>query len=334
MIGESNAGLVRGAAERRIRHSLHAVVGDVFLIDHMNRLGGGCSSDGWPSTVHFSCMVREERMCSAGALVQIKVFRRRLFHDPVQNKSSYSYWPPAGPPRGGARAGRSRRACRRAAQRSAHRRKSKPTEKPPAAQQEINAIRDRTQDAAGRYAQAMADAESLERFNAQLDEQVQVARGQRSLRSNSSCSTSRRPTAKFSRSCSRWSTRSSSSSSSTCRSCSRSARRASQGLKDMMSRADVDDLREVPPHPRGVSDRARVRPHARRVRRPPRHRRRRAHGRVRPARPRLVDVSHARWLGDGLLGRRPERLGSLTRATARPSKKPLRVARKDGAPIC
>jgi hypothetical protein len=41
-----------------------------------------------------------------------------------------------------------------------------------AAQTEINAIRERTQDAAGRYAQAIADAESLERFNRQLEEQV------------------------------------------------------------------------------------------------------------------------------------------------------------------
>jgi hypothetical protein len=40
------------------------------------------------------------------------------------------------------------------------------------AQQEISTIRDRTADAATRYAQAMADAESLERFNEQLDEQV------------------------------------------------------------------------------------------------------------------------------------------------------------------
>ena len=41
-------------------------------------------------------------------------------------------------------------------------------------QAEINGIRDRTQDAAGRYAQAMADADSLERFNAQLQEQVEA----------------------------------------------------------------------------------------------------------------------------------------------------------------
>ena len=34
-----------------------------------------------------------------------------------------------------------------------------------------------------------------------------------------------------------------------------------QNLKDIMDRADVTDLREVPPDPRGVSDRARVRPH-------------------------------------------------------------------------
>jgi hypothetical protein len=40
-------------------------------------------------------------------------------------------------------------------------------------QDEIDGIRDRTQDAAGRYAQAMADADSLERFNAQLQEQVE-----------------------------------------------------------------------------------------------------------------------------------------------------------------
>jgi len=39
-------------------------------------------------------------------------------------------------------------------------------------QQEINRIRERTQDAAGRYAQAMADADSLERYNKQLDSQV------------------------------------------------------------------------------------------------------------------------------------------------------------------
>jgi hypothetical protein len=40
-------------------------------------------------------------------------------------------------------------------------------------QEELNGIRERTQDAAGRYAQAVADAESLERYNNQLDEQVQ-----------------------------------------------------------------------------------------------------------------------------------------------------------------
>jgi Protein of unknown function (DUF3450) len=43
-----------------------------------------------------------------------------------------------------------------------------------AAQNELNDIRERTQDAAGRYAQAMADADSLERFNRQLDEQVRA----------------------------------------------------------------------------------------------------------------------------------------------------------------
>jgi DUF438 domain-containing protein len=40
-------------------------------------------------------------------------------------------------------------------------------------QESINQIRERTQDAAGRYAQAMADADSLERYNNQLNEQVQ-----------------------------------------------------------------------------------------------------------------------------------------------------------------
>ena len=41
-------------------------------------------------------------------------------------------------------------------------------------QSRINDIRDRTQDAAGRAAQAIAEAESLERFNRQLDEQVRI----------------------------------------------------------------------------------------------------------------------------------------------------------------
>jgi len=39
-------------------------------------------------------------------------------------------------------------------------------------QNTINQLRDQTQDAAGKYAQAVAEAESLERFNAQLNEQV------------------------------------------------------------------------------------------------------------------------------------------------------------------
>lgn len=41
-----------------------------------------------------------------------------------------------------------------------------------AAQGRINEIRERTQDAAGRYAQAAAEIESLDRFNRQLEEQV------------------------------------------------------------------------------------------------------------------------------------------------------------------
>ena len=41
-------------------------------------------------------------------------------------------------------------------------------------QNTINELRDRTADAAGRTQQANADAESLERFNRQLDEQVQM----------------------------------------------------------------------------------------------------------------------------------------------------------------
>ncbi len=40
-------------------------------------------------------------------------------------------------------------------------------------QETLDALRDRTQDAQGRYAQALADAESLERYNNQLQEQVQ-----------------------------------------------------------------------------------------------------------------------------------------------------------------
>ena len=41
------------------------------------------------------------------------------------------------------------------------------------AQQEIDSIRDRTLDAAGRYAQAMTEAESYEKYNEQLSAQVQ-----------------------------------------------------------------------------------------------------------------------------------------------------------------
>jgi Protein of unknown function (DUF3450) len=40
-------------------------------------------------------------------------------------------------------------------------------------QEAISRIREQTQDAASRYAQALADAESLERYNSQLSEQVQ-----------------------------------------------------------------------------------------------------------------------------------------------------------------
>lgn len=39
-------------------------------------------------------------------------------------------------------------------------------------QKEVGNLRDKTQDAAGKYAQAMADADSLERYNKQLDAQV------------------------------------------------------------------------------------------------------------------------------------------------------------------
>jgi len=39
-------------------------------------------------------------------------------------------------------------------------------------QKQVNDIRDRTRDAAGRYAQASADADSLDRYNNQLQEQV------------------------------------------------------------------------------------------------------------------------------------------------------------------
>jgi hypothetical protein len=42
-----------------------------------------------------------------------------------------------------------------------------------ASQATINTLRERTQDAASRYAQALADAESLERYNSQLSEQVE-----------------------------------------------------------------------------------------------------------------------------------------------------------------
>ena len=71
-------------------------------------------------------------------------------------------------------------------------------------QNDINGVRERTQDAAGRYAQAMADADSLERYNNQLNDQVKSQ--DRDLRSNANCSTSRRPTGNQP-SWSRWSTR-------------------------------------------------------------------------------------------------------------------------------
>ena len=45
-----------------------------------------------------------------------------------------------------------------------------------ASQQRINEIRDRTQDASSRYASAIADAESLEKYNSQLDKQVAAQR--------------------------------------------------------------------------------------------------------------------------------------------------------------
>src|SRR5216110_1814880 len=41
-------------------------------------------------------------------------------------------------------------------------------------QKEIDGVRERTQDAAARYAQATADAESLERYNTQLGAQVKM----------------------------------------------------------------------------------------------------------------------------------------------------------------
>jgi hypothetical protein len=45
-------------------------------------------------------------------------------------------------------------------------------------QEELNGIRERTQDAEGREQQATAEAESLERFNRQLEEQVLVQEGE------------------------------------------------------------------------------------------------------------------------------------------------------------
>lgn len=45
-----------------------------------------------------------------------------------------------------------------------------------ASQKRINEIRDRLQDAASRYATATADAESLEKYNAQLEKQVKAQR--------------------------------------------------------------------------------------------------------------------------------------------------------------
>ena len=44
-------------------------------------------------------------------------------------------------------------------------------------QKRINEIRDRLQDAASRYASAIADSESLEKYNSQLEKQVKAQIG-------------------------------------------------------------------------------------------------------------------------------------------------------------
>ena len=74
---------------------------------------------------------------------------------------------------GGPRSGRFRRTCRRAVARGAHcASRCRPPGRRFASRDRWHS--QRTQDAAGRYAQAMADADSLERFNRQLEEQVQA----------------------------------------------------------------------------------------------------------------------------------------------------------------
>ena len=133
-----------------------------------------------------------------------------------------------------------------------------------AAQAELNGIRERTQDAAGRYAQAMADAESLERFNAQLAEQVQsqeeeIASIEKQLLEIETTNREVQPLmqqmvdtlSRFVELDVPFLLE------------ERTAR--VQNLKDIMAPRGHHDLREVPPYPRGLSDRARIRSHAERL---------------------------------------------------------------------
>ncbi len=68
-----------------------------------------------------------------------------------------------------------------------------------ASQARIDEIRERTQDAAGRYAQAMADVDSLDRYNNQLQEQVRSQEDGDRVDRAAAATTSTRPTAKCSR---------------------------------------------------------------------------------------------------------------------------------------
>ena len=164
-----------------------------------------------------------------------------------------------------------RRTCRRTAPRGAHGASPSRPRRRRSARTSSTSIRERTQDAAGRYAQAMADAESLERFNRQLEEQVQSQEEEiASIETAAGRHRDDQPRSAAADAADGRHARA-----------VRRARRAVPARGAHGSRAELEghhgargrhDLREVPPDPRGLSDRARVRPHARGLRRPARHR--------------------------------------------------------------
>ena len=225
-----------------------------------------------------------------------------------------------------------RRTCRRTAvARGAHGASPSRSGRGPVARSSSTRSASRTQDAAGRYAQAIADADSLERFNRQLEEQVrsqeeEIASIEQQLLDIETTNREVQPLMQqmvdtlepFV-----------------------AARRAVPARRAHGSRAELEEhhaARGRRRSPRSTASFSRptrsssTTADARSLRRPARHGRRRAHRRVRPARARLVDVSHARRRGDGLLGCHAEDVGRGQRATQKPSRKPFAWRVDDGAP--